>query len=44
MINISKLQGGLVMADTVFLSYSHVDEKFKEKLDIHFAPLKKVRK
>lgn len=25
----------------VFLSYSHADEEFKEKLDIHFAPLKR---
>lgn len=28
----------------VFLSYSHVDEKFKEKLDIHLAPLKRSNK
>ena len=24
----------------VFLSYSHVDEEFKNKLDVHFAPLR----
>lgn len=28
----------------VFLSYSHVDEEFKNKLDIHFAPLKRSNK
>ena len=28
----------------VFLSYSHVDEEFKNKLDIYFAPLKRNNK
>lgn len=28
----------------VFLSYSHIDEAFKEKLDVHLAPLKRSEK
>ena len=28
----------------VFLSYTHVDEEFKNKLDVHFAPLKRNNK
>lgn len=28
----------------VFMSYSHVDEKFKEKLDVHLSPLKRNKK
>ncbi len=28
----------------VFLSYSHVDEEFKNKLDVHLAPLKRNNK
>lgn len=28
----------------VFLSYSHMDEEFKNKLDVHFAPLKRNNK
>ena len=28
----------------IFLSYSHIDEEFKNKLDVHFAPLKRNNK